>query len=148
MTLKKYPMRLFSWLLTPVLFLPTPAFSHALDQEMACEGTPHEFVEELLNLQSIETPASRVQQDSVNAFRPTRGAHLTAFGFRVKAIFGYQPDDPLFEAGTGKPASAPIYGVVVFGSSESVQRELAAAGSRAITHSVIPMVLTAIVCAQ
>jgi hypothetical protein len=29
-----------------------------------------------------------------------------------------------------------------------VQRELAAAGSHAVIHSVIPMVLTAIVCAQ
>ncbi|TCF97726.1 hypothetical protein BZM26_29535 [Paraburkholderia strydomiana] len=141
-------MRRFIRLLALATILPMPAFSHALDDQLTCEATPHDFVSELVQLQSIKTPASRVEGNSVNAFRPARGAALTAFGFRVCAVFGYQPGDPLFEAGTGKPASGPIYGAVVFGSSEAVQRRLTEAGSHAVTHSVIPLVLTAIVCAQ
>lgn len=83
-------MRKFLRLLTVAAFFPTSAFSHALDNQLACETTPHEFVSELAKLQLTKMPASRVEGDSVNAFRLAQGAGLTVFGFRVHAVFGYQ----------------------------------------------------------
>jgi hypothetical protein len=34
----------------------------------------------------------RVEANSVNAFRPAHGSNLTAFGFRVYAVLGYEHD--------------------------------------------------------
>lgn len=141
-------MRPLSKLLAIVAMVPAPAFSHALDDQLTCGETAHEFVTSLVDTQSIAVPAMRVEANSVNAFRPTSGAGLTAFGLRVHAVFGYQPDDPLFKAGDGNPAPGAVYGVVVLGSADSVKRLLTGAGSTATVHSVIPMVLTAIVCRQ
>jgi hypothetical protein len=90
----------------------------------------------------------RVEPNSVNAFRPTNDASLTAFGLPVHAVFGYQPNDPLFKGGGGKASSGPVYGAVVLGSTDAVKRLLVAARSTAVVHPVIPLVLTAIVCRQ
>jgi hypothetical protein len=141
-------MRPLSKLLAIVAMVPATAFSHALDDQLMCEETAHEFVTSLVDTQSISVPAMRVEANSVNAFRPTSGAGLTAFGLRVHAVFGYQPDDPLFKAGDGNPPSGAVYGVVVLGSADSVKRLLTGAGSTAAVHPVIPLVLTAIVCRQ
>jgi hypothetical protein len=141
-------MRLISGILAVIAVFPTPASSHALDEHLACAETAHDFVAHLVEGHSIKTPPMRVEPNSVNAFRPTNDASLTAFGLPVHAVFGYQPDDPFFKGGGSRPSSDPIYGVVVLGSADSVKRLLVDAGSTAIVHPVIPLVLTAIVCRQ
>ena len=54
-----------------------------------------------------------VEANSVNAFRPTHGSDLTAFGFRVYAILGYERDDELFKncmtSIGGNVEAQPIY---------------------------------------
>jgi hypothetical protein len=141
-------MRLISGLLAIIAVFPTPASSYALDDQLACAETAHDFVVRLVEAHSIKTPPMRVESNSVNAFRPTNDASLTAFGLPVHAVFGYQPDDPLFKGGGGKASSGPVYGAVVLGSADSVKRLLVDAGSTAVVHPVIPLVLTAIVCRQ
>ncbi|MGF6609276.1 hypothetical protein [Paraburkholderia sp. WSM4175] len=141
-------MRIILGLLAIVAIFPAPAFSHALDNHLTCGETAHDFVTSLVDTQSIVTPAMRVEPNSVNVFRPTSDAGLTAFGLRVHAVFGYQPDDPLFKAGGSNASPGAVYGVVVLGSADSVKRLLGDAGSTAVVHPVIPLVLTAIVCRQ
>ena len=141
-------MRLISGLLAVIAVFPTPASSYALDDQLACAETAHDFVVHLVEAHSIKTPPMRIEPNSVNAFRPANDASLTAFGLPVHAVFGYQPDDPLFKGGGGKASSGPVYGAVVLGSADSVKRLLVDAGSTAIVHPVIPLVLTAIVCGQ
>lgn len=139
-------MRLISGLLAVIAVFPISAFSFPLDDQLACAETAHDFVSRLVEAHSIEIPPMRVEPDSVNAFRPARDASLTAFGLHVRAVFGYQPDDPLFKVGSGKSSSTSMYGAVVLGSADSVKRLLVDAGSTAAVHPVIPLVLTAIVC--
>ncbi|HEY2024789.1 hypothetical protein [Paraburkholderia sp.] len=139
-------MRLILSLLAIIAIFPATASAYALDDQLSCTGTAHDFVNSLVNERSIETPAMHVEANSVNAFRPAHDAVLTAFGLRVRAVFGYEPDDPLFKTGGSKSPSGPTYGVVVFGSADAVKRRLAEAGSAAIVHPVIPLVLTAVVC--
>lgn len=141
-------MRLNFALLAFLAMAPASAFSQTLDEHLSCAETAHDFVADLVGTQSIKVPPMRIEPNSVNAFRPASGNRLTAFGLHVNAVFGYQPGDPLFkEGGSGTP-SGPVYGVVVQGSADLVKRRLSDAGSSAIVHSVIPMVLTAIVCEQ
>jgi hypothetical protein len=87
-----------------------------------------------------------VEANSVNAFRPTRGSQLTAFGFRVYAVLGYDQNDELFHKGSGQAMAGSLYGVVVFGSSESVKTHLQDAGSDAVVHEVMPLIMTAVLC--
>ncbi|WP_075643778.1 hypothetical protein [Paraburkholderia monticola] len=141
-------MRLLSWLLAVIAIFPTSASSFALDDQLMCAETAHDFVGGLVEAHSINIPPMHVEPDSVNAFRPASGAGLTAFGLPVHAVFGYQPGDPLFTVGGGKASSSPIYGAVVLGAADSVKRLLVSAGSTAVVHPVIPLVLTAIVCGQ
>lgn len=141
-------MRLLMRLLAFVAIFPAAAFGHPLDTQLSCKETAHDFVTELVDDQSIETPAMHIEANSVNAFRPAHARDLTAFGMRVHAVFGYQPGDPLFKPGAGKAESEPVYGVVVMASADSVKRKLSEAGSTAAVHSVVPLVLTAIVCEQ
>jgi hypothetical protein len=141
-------MRLNAALLAFLAIVPASAFSQTLDSDLSCAETAHDFVADLVGTQSIEVTPMRIEPNSVNAFRPRSGAPMTAFGLRVHAVFGYQPGDPLFKAGGSATPSGPVYGAVVLGSAEAVKRRLADAGSSAVVHPVIPLVLTAIVCEQ
>ncbi|MGF6262789.1 hypothetical protein OKW49_003717 [Paraburkholderia youngii] len=145
---KAIGMRFISGLLAVIAVFPSSAFSFALDDQLACTQTAHDFVAHLVDAHSIQIPAMRVEPNSVNAFRPRSDAGLTAFGLRVHAVFGYQPGDPLFKAGGSNASPGAIYGAVVLGSADSVKRLLGDAGSTAVVHPVIPLVLTAIVCRQ
>jgi hypothetical protein len=82
---------------------------------------------------------------SINAFRPAKGADLSAFGFHVFAVVGFEKDDPMFRTGAGEPLANSAYGAVVFGSDSSVQDAVTQAGSTAIVHHVGPHI-TAIFC--
>lgn len=93
----------------------------------------------------IDPKPSRVESNSINAFSPAHGVELTAFGFSVFAVVGFEKDDPMFRVGDGEPVARSAYGVVVFASESKVRSAVADAGSTAIVHHVAPFV-TAIFC--
>jgi hypothetical protein len=127
-------------------FLPAVCNADALDAQLDCQSNPHDFIAPLLDEQSIDPKPMRIEANSVNAFRPARGSKLTAFGFHVDAVFGYEQNDPIFKQGSGQPAKFPTYGVVVTGSVASVEASVRRAGSDAVVHEVIPLILTAVFC--
>lgn len=117
----------------------------SLDQPLHCDRRAHEFIGALEDQHLIDPHPTRVEDNSINAFDPAHGADLTAFGYHVFAIVGFQKDDALFQKGSGKPIADSAYGAVVLGSTESVTAAVRAAGSQAIVHHVAPFV-TAIFC--
>lgn len=123
----------------------TPAFAEALDEPLHCDRSAHDFIGALESQGLIDPHPSHVEPNSINAFNPAHAVDLTAFGFRVFAIVGYQKDDPMFEKGDGKPLADSAYGAVVLGSTASVATAAKAAGSSAIIHHVGPFI-TAIFC--
>jgi hypothetical protein len=120
--------------------------AYALDSQLDCKSSAHEFIAPLLEDQSIEPKPMRIEANSINAFRPAQGSNLTAFGFRVYAVFGYEQDDAIFKQGSGQPTTASTYGVVVTGPADSVEARVRQAGSDAIIHGVLPLLLTAVFC--
>ena len=70
-----------------LLLATAPALSHAadLDAALACSTTAHSFFTDLAGQQLIDPKPMRVESNSINAFWPSRGAKLTAFGFPVIA---------------------------------------------------------------
>jgi hypothetical protein len=125
-----------------------PASALELDDQLVCKTNAHAFIRSLLDDQYIDPNPMRVEANSVNAFRPVRGRDLTAFGFRVYAVLGYQRDDDMFKKGSGKAESDSIYGAVVSGPTDSVRLRVQQSGSGAIVKQVLPFVLTAIVCSD
>jgi hypothetical protein len=126
---------------TPVLGRAQP-----LDGQLACQLSAHAFVKPLLDSRAIDPMPMRVEANSVNAFRPTHDSHLTAFGFRVDAVLGYEQGDSMFKQGSGKSIAKTGYGVVVFGPSDNVKAKVRDAGSNAIVREIVPLLLTAIFC--
>jgi hypothetical protein len=125
-----------------------PLASHAataLDAALACNESGHQFIADLAGQQLIDPTPTRVESNSINAFRPAKGADLSAFGFHVFAVVGFEKDDPLFRTGDGQPLANSAYGAVVFGGDHSVQDAVTQAGSTAIVHHVAPHI-TAIFC--
>ncbi|MEW6339539.1 MAG: hypothetical protein RXR20_07065 [Paraburkholderia sp.] len=120
--------------------------AYELDAQLDCSSNAHSFIASLQSDQFIEAEPMHVEANSVNAFRPTRGSELTAFGFRVYAVLGYDQNDQLFHKGSGQAMTGSLYGVVVFGASDSVKVHLHDAGSAAAVHDVLPLVMTAVVC--
>jgi hypothetical protein len=111
-----------------------------------CQSDPHTFISQLVNTREISPIPIRIEADSVNAFGPSSSDALTAFGYKVKAVFGYQPGDGLFKPGHGTKRSEPIYGVVVIASSAEIETRARQAQSPAEIDSVVPFLLTAIIC--
>jgi len=126
--------------------LPTLVRASTSDEQFDCTSNPHQFISSLIDAKSIDPQPARVEPNSVNAFRPTHGSELHAFGFRIYRVFGYERDDALFHQGNGKTIDGPVYGVVVSAPAESVKKRLEEANSRATVHAVVPLLLTAIVC--
>lgn len=125
--------------------LPVRVAAAALDEPLHCDRSAHDFIAALEAKALIDPHPSRVEPNSINAFDPVHGVDLTAFGYRVFAIVGFQKDDPLFRKGDGKPLADSAYGAVVLGSTDKVKAAVGAAGSRAIVHHVGPFV-TAVFC--
>ena len=125
--------------------LPLACHATALDAPLACNESGHQFIADLIQQQLIDPTPMRVESNSINAFRPAKGADLSAFGFHVFALVGFEKDDPIFRPGDGAPLANSAYGAVVFGSDVSVQAAVTLAGSTAIVHHVGPHV-TAIFC--
>ncbi|TDY21501.1 hypothetical protein B0G81_1716 [Paraburkholderia sp. BL6665CI2N2] len=122
------------------------SYAHALDPQLDCRSNAHAFIAPLFKGQYIDPNPMRVEANSVNAFRPAHGSKLTAFGFPVYAVLGYEHDDALFKRGDGRPVTDSAYGVVVIGPSESVKAHARQTGSGAVIHQVVPLLLTAIFC--
>ncbi|HYS66692.1 MAG TPA: hypothetical protein VEN30_23170 [Paraburkholderia sp.] len=134
-----------SVLLALAAALPLTGYATVLDTPLACNESGHQFIADLAERQAIDPKPSRVESNSINAFSPASGADLTAFGFHVFAVVGYEKDDPIFRVGDGEPVASSAYGVVVFGSESKVRNAVAGTGSTAIVHRVAPLV-TAIFC--
>jgi len=125
---------------------PVPSYAHALDRQLDCRSNAHAFIAPLIKNQYIDPNPMRVEANSVNAFRPSHGSDMTAFGFRVYAVIGYEQDDGLFKKGAGQALAGPLYGAVLSAPSEAVESRVLEAGSNANVRMVIPMLLTAVVC--
>ncbi|SAL83971.1 hypothetical protein AWB68_07114 [Caballeronia choica] len=147
--MKKGPILLATALaVTGVASAPAATYGLALDSPLDCKSSAHTFIAPLVDSRYIEATPMRVEANSVNAFRPTHGSDLTAFGFRVYAVLGYQRDDAMFKQGSGAPLTDSAYGVVVVGPAESVEERVRASGSDAVVHPVVPLVLTAVFCGK
>jgi hypothetical protein len=134
-------------LLAPLAALaPGGAHAYSLDAEFDCKAQPHDFISGLVSKGYIEPTPMRVEANSVNAFRPVHGSDLTAFGFRVYAVLGYEQDDTMFKKGDGKAIDGPLYGVVLSGPSDTVEMRVRESGSAAVAHEVLPLLLTAVIC--
>ncbi|ANB76184.1 hypothetical protein AYM40_28390 [Paraburkholderia phytofirmans OLGA172] len=127
--------------LTPVL-----CCAYALDAQLDCKSNAHAFIAPLLTAQYIDPKPMRVEANSINAFRPAHDSNLTAFGFRVYAVLGYEHSDTMFKQGSGQPITDSAYGTVVVGATEDVEARVRAAGSDAVIRQVIPLLLTVIFC--
>lgn len=121
------------------------ASAYALDAQLDCKSSAHAFIAPLQENHAIETTPMRVEPNSINAFKPTRDSHLTAFDFGVFAVVGFQKNDVIFKQGNGEPIADSAYGAVVIGGEESVKQKVRAAGSDAVIHRVAPFI-TAIFC--
>ncbi|CAB3758854.1 hypothetical protein [Paraburkholderia solisilvae] len=125
--------------------MPLALRAAELDAALACGESAHRFIADLADQQLIEPEPMRVESNSINAFQPARDARMTAYGFSVFAVVGFEQDDPLFKRGKGEPLAKSAYGAVVFGNDEKVQAAVTAAGSNAVVHHVAPHI-TAIFC--
>jgi hypothetical protein len=129
-------------------FCPLASHAYALDAQFDCQAHPHAFIANLIDNKYIESNPMRVDKNSVNAFRPVHGSDITAFGFRVYAVLGYEPDDDMFRKGRGQALANPLYGAVLSAPSDTVESRVRAAGSTATVHSVVPLLLTAVICTR
>ncbi|SAL17431.1 hypothetical protein AWB71_00723 [Caballeronia peredens] len=125
--------------------LAVHAHARALDAQLDCKSTPHDFIAPLQESKLLDAKPMRVEPNSINAFRPAKGAVLTAYGFKVYALVAYQKDDPLFKPGKGEPIGDAAYGAVVWGGDVEVEQKVREAGSDAVVHHVAPFI-TAIFC--
>lgn len=123
-----------------------PSFARPLDPQFTCNSNAHTFITGLINDDDIAPEPTHVEANSVNAFRPEQGSALTAFGFPVHAVVGYEHNDAIFKQGVGDTLSGSLYGVVVAGPTDQIEARVREAGSDAIVREVVPLVATAIVC--
>ncbi len=88
----------------------------ALDASLACNESGHQFIADLAQQQLIDATPTRVESNSINAFKPAKGADLTAFGFHVFAVVGFDWTIRCSVPATARRLPIPAYGAVVFGS--------------------------------
>ncbi|MFM0325183.1 hypothetical protein [Caballeronia glebae] len=125
-----------------------PSFCDAtpLESQLDCKSSAHSFIAPLVADKSIEAHPMRVEANSVNAFRPAKGSELTAYGFRVYAVLGYEQGDDMFKRGSGQPINDSAYGVVVLAAAETVEEKVRESGSTAVVKQIVPMLMTAVFC--
>ncbi|KND59472.1 hypothetical protein BVER_03270 [Candidatus Burkholderia verschuerenii] len=128
------------------VLLPGVCRAQPLESQLDCKSSAHRFIAPLRDDRSIEATPMRVEANSVNAFKPTRGGELTAYGYRVYAVLGYQQGDAIFKQGSGQPINDSAYGVVVMAPSDAVEQRVRESGSSAVVHEVVPMIMTAVFC--
>src|ERR1044072_7000077 len=123
--------RFFSVLLALAAALPLITYATVLDAPLACNESGHQFIADLAEQRAIDPKPRRVESNSINAFTTASGADLSAFGFHVFALVGYEKDHPMFRVGDGESVASSAYGVVVFGSESKVRNAVAGTGSTA-----------------
>jgi|GEM_PF-569058 hypothetical protein len=126
--------------------LPSLCTATSLESQLDCKSSAHNFIAPLVADKSIDARPMRVEANSVNAFKPTQGSELTAYGFRVYAVLGYEHGDDMFKRGSGQPINDSAYGVVVLAASETVEAKVRESGSTAVVKQVVPMMMTAVFC--
>lgn len=131
--------------LVSLLALPALCQAFGIEGPLDCHSNAHDFIAPLLETNLIETKPMRVEPNSINAFRPVKGVNLTAYGFKIYAVVGYQKNDPIFKEGKGDPIGDSSYGAVVWGGDDEVLKKVRDAGSDAVVHHVAPFI-TAIFC--
>lgn len=132
-------------LLSAMLVLAAPGLASAksIDEALDCHSSGHAFVAPLLAAGDIQSEPMHVETNSVNAFHTIHS--LTAYGFGVYVVLGYQANDPIFRHGNGTPIGEWAYGVVVKGMKSAVEAAVRKAGSDATVKQAFPF-LTVIVC--
>ncbi|SDV49858.1 hypothetical protein [Chitinasiproducens palmae] len=125
--------------------LAGPVAARAIDADLSCALSGHNFIEPLVASGAIAATPYRVEDNSVNVFQPTVTGNLTAYGKNVLAVLGFERDDPRFKTGKGEPIADWAYGVVVIGGADAVQGAAQRAASPAYVHRVAPLI-TAILC--
>jgi hypothetical protein len=132
---------------TAALTLALPATVHALplDEALGCGHRAHDYISSLQARQLIPAHPLHVEDNAINVFWPANHADLTAFGFSVYVVIGYEQDDPIFKVGSGTPLRGSLYGVVVSGSPADITKAIGDAHSPAQTKHAGPF-LTAIYC--
>ncbi|CAG9248392.1 hypothetical protein [Paraburkholderia unamae] len=143
--MKRFPVAVF--FATAIACFANNARAVVIDDSLTCKESAHDFISALIDQKLIQPKPMRVESNSINAFWPAQGQHMTAYGFSVFAVVGFQKDDPLFRTGDGKPIAPSAYGAVVVATQAKVQAALTAAGNNAIVHHAGPL-LTAIFCQQ
>ena len=127
------------------LTLPSVAHALALDDALSCGDRAHGYITSLQTRQLIADHPLHVEANAINVFWPAHDAGLTAFGFKVYVVIGYQQDDPTFATGSGEPLKGSLYGVVVSGGTAEVAKAISDAGTPAESKHAGPF-LTAIYC--
>ncbi|QBR04480.1 hypothetical protein E1956_45375 (plasmid) [Paraburkholderia pallida] len=119
-------------------------YAHELAASLDCHSGSHEFIGQLVDAGEIASKPMKVSDNSVNAFQPSPTSDLTALGFKVRAVFGFSPNDDMFAQRSH--TTNEIYGVVVVAGKDEVSERVREMGSPATVNEVIPLVLTAVVC--
>ena len=89
----------------------------------------------------------KVSDNSVNVYRLGPNQNLTAFGFKVRAVFGFPPNDQMFiQRSGGGEAPHQVYGVVVMTGEDVVRKRIREIGRPATVREVMPLVMSAVVC--
>ena len=127
-------------------FVSNVIYAHDLGASLDCHSGPHEFIKQLVDAKEVGSKPMKVSDNSVNAYQPRRKLDLTALGFKVRAVFGFSPNDDMFSQNGSSEATNEVYGVVVMAGKDEVSERLREMGSPATVREVMPLVLTAVVC--
>ena len=121
-------------------------YAHELGASLDCHSGSHEFIRQLVDAKEIGSKPMKVSDNSVNAYQPSPKRNLTALGFKVRAVFGFSPNDDMFIHRGSSEATNEVYGVVVVSGKDAAGERIREMGSPATVKEVIPFVLTAIIC--
>lgn len=121
--------------------------AHEIGARLDCHFGPHEFIEQLVENKEIDPRPMKVSDNSVNVYRLRPNQNLTALGFKVRAVFGFSPNDDMFAQNSGgREAHHQVYGVVVAAGQEAVSERIRDIGSPVTVKEIMPLVMSAVVC--
>jgi hypothetical protein len=121
--------------------------AHEIGANFDCRAGPHKFIEQLVEGKEIDPRPMKVSDNAVNVYRVRPNQNFTAFGFRVRAVFGYSRNDDMFiQRRGGAEVPNQVYGVVVMAGKDAVNNRISEAGSPATVREVMPLVMSAVLC--